>query len=200
MKVPTSRSFPIALILLLSLQGCNLVTPQKQRGGSTISSVGYRISEGDVAIFPEDGTYAKTQAMEAYAKGNYSQSQDFFKQSLQQRPNDPEALIYKNNTIAALSTTPSLKIGVIISGAADGSGSREVLRGVAQAQQELNLAGGVNGQPLSITIGTDNNDAEMAPQVVSAFVEQEKILGVVGHSASGVSLAAVKTYTQGNMI
>jgi branched-chain amino acid transport system substrate-binding protein len=202
MKVPNDRSIALIPILLslLTLQSCALMTPQKQRGGSTISNAGYRLSEGDVAIFPEDGTFAKTQAMEAYGKGNYAQSQDFFKQSLQQRPNDPEALIYKNNAIAALSKTPPLRIGVSISGSADGSGSREVLRGAAQAQQELNLAGGLNGHLLSITIGTDNNDAQIAPQVAASFVERSEILGVVGHSASGVSLAATETYTQGKLV
>jgi branched-chain amino acid transport system substrate-binding protein len=198
----TSRSVLIVPILLslLTLQSCNLISPQKQRGGSTISNAGYRISEGDVAIFPEDGTFAKTQAMEAYGKGNYAQSQDFFTQSLQQRPNDPEALIYKNNAIAALSATPPIKIAIAISGSADGSGSREVLRGAAQAQQELNVAGGVNGHLLSILIGTDNNDAKIAPQVAASLVEFEEILGVIGHSASGVSLEAIDTYTKGKLV
>lgn len=202
MKILTDRSIALiaTLLSLLTLQSCMSLTPQKQRGASLISSAGYRLSEGDVAIFPEDGTFAKNQAMEAFGKGDYAQSQDFFNQSLQQRPNDPEALIYKNNTIAALKTIPPLKLGVIIPGAADGSGSREVLRGVAQAQQEFNLTGGLNGHLLSITIGTDNNDAKIAPQVAASFVEQSEILGVVGHSSSGVSLAATETYTQGKLV
>ncbi len=192
---------PILLIpILLILQSCAPISPQKQQGGSTISSAGYRLSEGDIAIFPEDGTFAKTQAMEAYAKGDYAQSQDFFQQSLKQRPNDPEALIYKNNAIAALNATHPIKIAVAISGSADGSGSREVLRGAAQAQQEVNLAGGLNGHFLSIMIGTDNNDAQLAPQVAASLVERGEILGVVGHSASGVSLAAADTYNQAKLV
>ncbi len=217
MRFITARSLPIALMLLFSLQGCK---PTQQKGGSTnsstthsiISSAGYRISEGGVAIFPEDGTFAKTQAMEAYAKGNYSQSQDFFQQSLQQRPNDPEALIYKNNAIVALNTAqnaaqntvqnakPTLKIAVCIPGTTDGSGSREILRGVAQAQQELNSAGGLQNQLLTVVISTDNNDATIAPQVAQALVDRSEILGVVGHAASGMTLAASDTYTNGKLV
>jgi hypothetical protein len=48
-----SRSATLSLLLiplLLILQSCSLTSPKKQRGGSTISSVGYHLSEGDVAI------------------------------------------------------------------------------------------------------------------------------------------------------
>ena len=185
----------------IALQRCSQPNSSNQ-SASQINLDGYRISEGNVALFPGDGTFAKVQGMEAYGKGDYTTAKKLFEQSLQQRPNDPEALIYKNNAKNQIDNNgKSLKIAVSIPGeTADSNGSREILRGVSQAQYEINQSGGINGRSLSIVIGTDNNDITIAPKVAAAFVAQSEILGVVGHVASSATLATVETYTKGELV
>lgn len=206
MKTLNKRSAPLLPMLLifsllsLNLQGCDPSNPDSKNTTSQINTAGYRLSEGAIGIFPEDGTFAKKQGMEAYAKGEYAQSQTLFLQSLQQRPNDPETLIYKNNTIAAMTHQTPLKLAVVIPGTVDSNGSREVLRGVAQAQQEFNRSGGIQGHLLSLVIGTDNNDVQIASQIAEALVKLPDILGGVGHSASGTTLAAAESYTRGHLV
>lgn len=194
--------FVIAVVPIgIALQSCSQ-SNGSNKSASQINLEGYRISEGDVAVFPGDGTFAKVQGMEAYGKGDYATAATLFEQSLQQRPNDPEALIYKNNAKNQIKNNPpSLKLAVSIPGeTADGSGSREILRGVAQAQDEINRAGGINNRSLSIVIGTDNNDIKIVPKVAASFVSQSEILGVIGHVASSTTLATVETYTKGELV
>ena len=201
LKLRSFLLFVIAAVpISIALQSCGQ-SNGSNKSVSQINLEGYRISEGDVAVFPGDGTFAKVQGMEAYGKGDYATAATLFEQSLQQRPNDPEALIYKNNAKNKIKNEPVLKLAVSIPGeAADGSGSREILRGVAQAQDEINQAGGINNRSLSIVIGTDNNDITIAPKVAALFVSQSDILGVIGHVASSTTLATVETYTKGELV
>jgi branched-chain amino acid transport system substrate-binding protein len=208
LKLRSFLLFVIAAVPIgIALQSCGQ-SNGSNKSVSQINLEGYRISEGDVAVFPGDGTFAKVQGMEAYGKGDYAIAATLFEQSLQQRPNDPEALIYKNNAKNQIKNNangnnnpPSLKLAVSIPGeTADGSGSREILRGVAQAQDEINRAGGINNRSLSIVIGTDNNDIKIAPKVAASFVSQSEILGVIGHVASSSTLATVETYTKGKLV
>ena len=156
------------------------------------------ISKGETLFFPEDGTSSKLRAAEAFTSGNYATAQALFDQSLQQKPNDPEGLIYSNNAKASLHDP--LEIAVCVPGNADSNGSREILRGVAQAQQEINAIGGIKGRLLRVNIANDNNDNNSAQQIATSFVNQSNILGVVGHYASGVTLATADTYNRGKLV
>jgi branched-chain amino acid transport system substrate-binding protein len=140
----------------------------------------------------------KMRAAEAYASGSYATAQDLFEQSLQQKPNDPEALIYQNNA-NAIAHHP-LKIAVSLPGIDDINGSREILRGVAQAQQEINAAGGIKGRLLMVAITSDNNDPKRARQVVDSLVNRADLLGVVGHYSSSVTLATANIYDSGKLV
>jgi branched-chain amino acid transport system substrate-binding protein len=155
-------------------------------------------SEGKTAFFLQDGTPDKSAGLEAYRIGSYSIAQSKFEKSLQQKPNDPEALIYSNNA-KAVSRNP-LKIAVTIPGNGDTNGSREVLRGVAQAQQEINSSGGINSRMLMVIIVNDGNNVVTARQVAQDLVSHTDILGVVGHYSSGITLGVADIYTQGNLV
>lgn len=156
------------------------------------------MSQGETLFFPKDGTPTKLQAAEAFTSGNYASAQALFDLSLQQKPNDPEAFIYSNNA-KAFSRNP-LKIAVSIPGSTDINGSREILRGVAQAQQEINAAGGIKGRLLMVEIANDNNDSKTAQKIAESLVNQSSILGVVGHYASSVTLATADIYNQGKLV
>ncbi|BAZ28217.1 extracellular ligand-binding receptor [Cylindrospermum sp. NIES-4074] len=78
--------------------------------------------------------------------------------------------------------------------------AKEILRGVAQAQDEINRSGGINGKLLQVAIANDDNDPNLAQQVASQFVKDSRILAVVGHNASNASIAAAPTYQQGELV
>lgn len=72
--------------------------------------------------------------------------------------------------------------------------SKEILRGVAQAQYEFNKQGGLKGRLLNIRIADDNNDPSPAQTVAQELIKDSNVLGVIGHSASAVSKVALPEY------
>ncbi len=78
--------------------------------------------------------------------------------------------------------------------------AKEILRGVAQAQDEINQQGGINGVPLKVIIANDDNNPESAKEIAQNFVKSKDILGVVGHFSSGVSLAAAPIHQKNGLV
>jgi branched-chain amino acid transport system substrate-binding protein len=194
---------PIAYLTLAFLLagGIGLTTYKSLYPSSTLTSpktTSDRLSEGTTTFFTEDGTPDKGVALKAYASGNYPLAQEHFDRSLLQKPNDPETLIYLNNSLANLHNP--LKLAVSIPAKTDPNGAREVLRGVAQAQTEINKTNGINGRSLAITIASDDNDPTTAQQVANTIVNRPDILGVIGHSSSGITLATADIYKAGQIV
>jgi branched-chain amino acid transport system substrate-binding protein len=82
----------------------------------------------------------------------------------------------------------------------DVNAAKEMLRGIAQAQNEINTAGGIGGVPLKVLIANDDNDREIAKQIAQAFANNPDILGVVGHFGSNATLAASEIYQQNGLV
>ena len=46
---------------------------------------------------------------------------------------------------------------------------------MAQAQDEINVRGGINSVPLKVAIANDNNDPEIAKKLAPSFAENQDI-------------------------
>jgi branched-chain amino acid transport system substrate-binding protein len=212
---PLPRIFYTAGLLLLLGVSCNALLPRQSFQASDDMGLGgdrglnsqrlskdssgdrptSRFSAGEFAFFPQDGTADKAAAIAAYGQKNYASAYQNFQRSLQQRRNDPESWIYANN-IQAFESNP-LKIAVSVPIGTDTNGAREILRGVAQAQQEINSSG--DRRRLEVVIANDDNQAQVAQKVAQQLVDRPDILGVVGHFASDVTLATADIYTRGHL-
>jgi branched-chain amino acid transport system substrate-binding protein len=117
--------------------------------------------------------------------------------SLRANRNDPEALIYLNN--ARIGEAQSYTIAIAVPAEAAQNPALEVLRGVAQAQTEVNQAGGINNVPLRVVIADDGNTPETATQLAQTLVDRPEVLAVVGHFSSDVSIATAPIYTTGTL-
>lgn len=162
-------------------------------------SVKERISMGNQILITADSTPDKQVGVKAFAVGDYSRAAAKFSSSLQLYPNDPEALIYMNNSVAA-SKGSKLTIGVSVPIGGNLNVAKEILRGVAQAQNEINQSGGIKGKLIKIEIANDDNDPELAKQIAAKFVEDKRILAVVGHNGSNASLAAAPIYQEAGLV
>lgn len=97
--------------------------------------------------------------------------------------------------------------------------AKELLRGVAQAQTQVNLgligkkgsisdfpgqdflAGkAIKGKGLTVVIADDSNLENGAIKTANTLVKQPDILGVVGHYASEMTVAAVDIYDKNNLV
>jgi branched-chain amino acid transport system substrate-binding protein len=158
----------------------------------------HQISQGERILITENITQEKQAAAKAIAAGDYTQAVSQLEQILALQPNDPEALIYLNNARIAAEKSYSLAVPVPIG--TEITTAQEILRGVAQAQNEINQQGGINGVRLKITIANDDNEAETAKQVAKSLVENPEVLGVIGHFSSDTSLAAAPIYQKNGLV
>ena len=65
----------------------------------------------------------------------------------------------------------------------------QLKNGVEQAVEDINAAGGINGQKLQIVVGDDVSDPKQGVSVANKFAA-EGVKWVVGHFNSGVSIPA----------
>jgi branched-chain amino acid transport system substrate-binding protein len=141
---------------------------------------------------------AKNAGISAMSGKNYSLATTEFDKALRITSNAPETHIYANN--AKIGDKKSLSIGVAVPWKSNEPGALEVLRGVAQAQTEINNAGGVDGSPIKVVLVDDAGEIEMAKQTAAAFGKDPQILGVVGHFSSDTTAAAVQIYKDSKLV
>ncbi|MEM8832359.1 MAG: ABC transporter substrate-binding protein [Cyanobacteria bacterium P01_G01_bin.19] len=162
-----------------------------------------RSSFGEKILIGADNNPDKQLAVKIFAMGDFPEAQIKFSNSLESKPNDPETLIYLNNSLAAREIKPvTIGVSVPIGGSLDVA--KEILRGVAQAQHEINKAGGVEQDGVKtlvrIQIANDDNDPEIAKAISASFVDNPDIMGVIGHNSSSSSIAAAPTYQEGGLV
>lgn len=155
-----------------------------------------RISLGSKILVMMGATSQKQAGVEAFAAQDYGTAIAQFQTSLQKYRNDPETLIYLNNAKAG----NNVKIAVSVPIGSNLNVAQEMLRGVAQAQDEVNQNGGINGVKLQVEIVNDENAPEIAQQVATELVNDKRILAVVGHNSSNATLSAAPVYQQGGLV
>ena len=157
-----------------------------------------RKSEGEKLLIAAETNTDKDQAIAAIAKKDYATAVSKWEASLSKQRSDPEALIYLNN--AKIGDQKALTIAVSVPIGGNLNVAKEILRGVAQAQTDINSQGGINAVPLKIAIVNDENKIEVGKKVAQALVQDQSILAVIGHNSSEVSIAAAPTYQAGGLV
>ena len=157
-----------------------------------------RMSLGDKILVAADTNPSKQAGVQAFAKGDFATAATQFQSSLQTNRNDPEALIYLNN--AKVPQGNGIKIAVSVPVGSNLNVAREILRGVAQAQDELNKSGGINGKLMQVEIANDDNNPAIAKDLATQLVKDTSVLAVVGHNSSETSIAAAPEYQNGKLV
>ena len=133
-----------------------------------------------------------------FARCQFASAQQKFQQSLAESKNNPEALIYLNNVSAI--TQEHLKIAVSVPLGTNPNIAWEILRGVAQAQAQINQQGGIGEKLLLVQIVDDDNEPKIVRQVAEQLVADETILAVVGHNDSNASIAGSEIYQKNGLV
>ena len=178
-------------------------SPKSNQQNSTDPSVRLagRNSLGSTILVNADTTAQKQAGVVAFEERNFAEAARQFQASLEVNPNDPETLIYLNNAISA-NRNPTINGGIVVVVPISGNLNiaKEILRGVAQAQNEINQEGGIDGKALLVLIVNDDNKPDIAVQVADALVKDSTILAVVGHNSSNATLAAAPIYQKGQLV
>ncbi|MCP2730521.1 ABC transporter substrate-binding protein [Limnofasciculus baicalensis] len=175
-----------------------LPSENKKLGIFCIANPIINISRGELTLFPITGNTNRDLGIEAFKKGNYSEAAQFFKQAVADNRNDPEVLIYYNNALARKQGS-RLTIAAVVPADNKANLAKEMLRGIAQSQNQFNQKGGLNGKLLEVIIANDANEQEQAKQIAQELVKDKSIMGVIGHNSGEATNAALAEYKLANL-
>ncbi|WP_341527431.1 ABC transporter substrate-binding protein [Nostoc sp. UHCC 0302] len=157
-----------------------------------------RITFGEKPFTPGEISQVKKEGVQAFAAKSYDKAIANLTNALKLKRNDPEALIFLNN--ARIGSAKSYSIVTSVPIGTDPNESLEILRGIAQAQNQINNSGGIKGVPLKVGIANDDDNPEISKQIAASLVKKPEVLGVVGPITSDATLAAGTMYTSGQLV
>lgn len=180
---------------------------------------GDSFSWGEEILIKSKTSQDKQKGTKAFQDGDYESAIKNFQEHLKNNPNDPEALIYLNNAIAALTKNPvKIAASVPINLNKDSSLSEETLRGIAHAQSKYYNFGfdivkadivkaiqeNKNPRLLQVQIAdeskenksTSKENEKRVEDVANRFFKDESIIGVIGHPSSEYAAIAAKVYKE----
>ena len=102
----------------------------------------------------------------------------------------------------AFSSAANAQIKIGVAGPITGPNAAfgaQLKNGVEQAVEDINAAGGINGQKLQIVVGDDVSDPKQGVSVANKFAA-EGVKFVVGHFNSGVSIPASQVYEEAGIV
>ena len=178
--------------------------PIGERISNRDKCIRYIYSSGEKSkIFLGDINFYLDKGSENFNQGNYERAEKFFDLAISADPTDPVPLIYWNNTQARLASKDGkghpLKLAVVAGIDFYEGTAKEMLRGVADAQNEFNHNGGKNGRLLEIVIVNDGNEPDISKKVAENLANRQDILGIIGHHASESSEQAIKIYEKNGL-
>ncbi|MEC4892390.1 MAG: ABC transporter substrate-binding protein [Oscillatoria sp. PMC 1051.18] len=153
------------------------------------------ISQGEKVLL--EVTPAKSSAALAFTSKDWLEAIALYQQATDSDPNDPESKIYLNNTQAIQAGNP-LTIAAVVPISSSSDTAKEILRGVAQAQDEFNSSAPPGGRLLQVAIVNDPEPTKSAT-LAQDLVQSPNILGVLGHGIDSGSRQAIAIYEQNNL-
>ncbi len=171
---------------------------EKGRPGEKLEDVCFRNlrTSGEFGVFLSSTNFHLDKGVEAFKRGKYEKATKLFKQAIDGDRSDPIPQIFFNNA-KARQRGSSLKLAVVASVDYYEIAAREVLRGVADAQDEFNRSREAQGNQsplMEIVIANDENEQAAAEKVAQELVDDPSILGIIGHHASESTVAAQPIY------
>ncbi|WP_424097318.1 protein kinase domain-containing protein [Moorena producens] len=200
-----------ALLIVVSLIGFtslstagiqNIISIVKHENETCSLKTQDNISCGEESLFFGYQPKNKDDGIKAYGDQDYQEASNFFKVSWEIEDRDPETLIYWNNAKLKIDTNIkpyTIAVGIPIR--VDEKTAKEILRGIAQAQDKINNSEAkINGRPLRILIADDHNDVAHAKDRANQIASQSEIIAVVGHYASGITLKTLEVYQKHKIV
>jgi ABC-type branched-subunit amino acid transport system substrate-binding protein/tRNA A-37 threonylcarbamoyl transferase component Bud32 len=184
------------------------------------------VSSGEKLLVQTSALWSKQRGINEFADLNYPEALKLLKQSWREDRRDPETLIYINNALLKAINAEYYTIAIVVPIRRNQDGSilnanlaEELLRGIAQAQTEVNLGllaanennkdfpgqgflepKAIKGKGLKVIIADDGNIKSYAVQRANSLVAQPDILAVIGHYTSDMTVETVDIYNQNKLV
>ncbi|MEP6487745.1 bifunctional serine/threonine-protein kinase/ABC transporter substrate-binding protein [Microcoleus vaginatus GB2-A3] len=183
------------------------------------------VSSGEKLLVQTSALWSKQRGIGEFADSNYPEAFKLLKQSWREDRRDPETLIYINNALLEASGAEYYTIAIVVPIRRNQDGSiananlaEELLRGIAQAQTEVNLSlisneskrdfpgqgflqpKAINGKGLKVIIADDGNIKSYAVQRANYLVQRPDILALIGHYTSDMTVETVDIYNRHKLV
>jgi branched-chain amino acid transport system substrate-binding protein len=168
-------------------------------GLSKDASLEKRISLGEKILVTLDSSPEKEAGSESFKAERFEEAIAQFNAALKKNRNDPESWIYLNNATAAANGN-FVKIVVSVPIGGNVNVAKEILRGVAQYQNEVNHGQYLRGKLLVVEIANDDNNIDIAKKLADKFSGDSSVVAVIGHNSSDVSIAVAPTYQKAGLV
>jgi branched-chain amino acid transport system substrate-binding protein len=162
------------------------------------NTIDSRISEGEKVLIKTNTNLDKEEGVKAFVAKDCQMAKDLFFFSLEKNRNDPESSIYFNNSDTC--DRPYIKLGISVPIGSNPDVAQEILQGVAQAQNEINQAGGIKGKLIKFIIANDDNNEALSTNIADRFSRDPSIQAVIAHNASDASVAACPVYEKNKLV
>ena len=189
------------------------------------SSTGDFVSCGEEILDKNNPPWNKKQGVDSFSKGKYQEAVKYFQKSWE-KSKDPETLIYLNNALLQAKKAKYYTIAVLVPILKNEDGTvkntdlaKEILRGVAHAQTQINL-GLFDGDELpenfpgkhlpseqenkdfglQVIIADDFNVEQESEKRAEVLSKEEDILGIVGSYTSDMTMASVDIYNGNELV
>jgi ABC-type branched-subunit amino acid transport system substrate-binding protein len=167
-------------------------------------------TNGNLPVFLSKTNDKLYQGTQAFKERKYESAKLLFNEASMAEPDDPVSKIFFNNASARqfaqdYSHKSTVKLAVVTSVDYFETGAKEVLTGVAHAQDEFNCYNKrkikcYDIPNIEIEINNDENEPEAAEKVANILVNDREIQGVIGHYASeSTRFAQEHVYSKNDM-
>lgn len=113
----------------------------------------------------------------------------------------PLSLLLAGSLLTAFSARADIVIGV--AGPFTGPNATygdQYWHGATQAAEDINAAGGINGEKIKLVQGDDACEPKQAVSVANRLVDQDKVKAVVGHFCSSSTMPASEVYNDAGIL
>jgi len=155
------------------------------------------ISQGEKILSSGGQNIPKTAGAAAFAQKNWDEAIAQYQQATIKDPNDPEVKIYLNNAKAKKAGNP-LTMAVAVPLTPSPDAAKEVLRGVAQAQDKFNQSPPTPNSLLEVVIVNDI-DSLTSASLAQDLIKSPNVLAVLGHGVDNGSRQAIALYEQAGL-
>jgi branched-chain amino acid transport system substrate-binding protein len=158
------------------------------------------ISQGEKILLPAakaSQTPLKEAGAAAFAQQKWDEAIAQYQKAVDADQNEPESKIYLNNARAKLAGK-SILMAVVVPITASSDSAQEILRGVAQYQDEYNKIPSNSGNLLEIAIVNDERPG-IAPAIAQDLINYPGVYGVLGHGVDQGSRDAIALYEKSQL-
>ncbi len=161
--------------------------------------------EGIKAFASEDYKSAKElfESLREQAKRNKDNPDKEAQKAAREALTDATVLIYRNNALVRIrhAENPNLPLHTIaVAAPLNIEEGKNIIMGVAQAQDVAVNKEDQQGINLEIVIANDSNKTEQAKEIAIILAAKEQILAVIGHHTSPNTCAALQVYSLNNLV